>query len=199
MSEQLEAILNNCLRERADAYTAKAILKEFPTVKDIMNAGEHDLQLIKNIGPIKAKQLSAIVKFTKYAYGVNEAKFIITCPESAYEYLRAKLEPLEVEEFHVIGLNTKNVVLFEEMITKGSLNSSIVLPRDVFNLLVKRRCAAAIIAHNHPSSGDATPSKEDIALTKSIVECGKIIGIPVLDHVIVGHDEYYSFKEHGLI
>ena len=105
MSEQLEAILNNCLRERADAYTAKAILKEFPTVKDIMNAGEHDLQLIKNIGPIKAKQLSAIVKFTKYAYGVNEAKFIITCPESAYEYLRAKLEPLEVEEFHVIGLN----------------------------------------------------------------------------------------------
>ena len=198
MSEQLEAILNNCLRERADAYTAKAILKEFPTVKDIMNAGERELQLIKNIGPIKAKQLSAIVKFAKYAYECNEAKFIITCPESAYEYIRGKLEPLEVEEFHLIGLNTKNAVVFEEMISKGSLNSSIVTPREVFNLLVRRRCAAAIVSHNHPS-GDSTPSKEDIALTKAVVESGNILGIPVLDHVIVGHDDYYSFKEHGLI
>ena len=198
MSEQLEAILNTCLRERADAYTAKAILKEFPTVKQIMNAGDRELQLIKNIGPIKAKQLSAIVKFAKYAYECNEAKFIITSPESAYEYIRGKLEPLEVEEFHLIGLNTKNAVVFEEMISKGSLNSSIVTPREVFNLLVKRRCAGAIVAHNHPS-GDPTPSKEDIELTKALCESGKIIGIPVLDHVIVGHNEYYSFKEHWLI
>ena len=198
MSEQLEAILNTCLRERTDAYTAKAILKEFPTVKELMNAGEEELKLIKNIGPIKAKQLSAIVKFAKYAYECNEAKFIITCPESAYEYIRGKLEPLEVEEFHLIGLNTKNAVVFEEMISKGSLNSSIVTPREVFNLLVKRRCAGAIVAHNHPS-GDPTPSKEDIELTKALCESGKIIGIPVLDHVIVGHNEYYSFKEHWLI
>ena len=198
MSEQLEAILNNCLRERADAYTAKAILKEFPTVKDIMNAGERELQLIKNIGPIKAKQLSAIVKFAKYAYGSDEDKVIITSPESAYEYLRAKLEPLEVEEFHLIGLNTKNAVVFEEMISKGSLNSSIVTPREVFNLLVKRRCAAAIVSHNHPS-GSSFCSQQDVALTKTLVEGGKILAISVLDHIIVGHDEYYSFKEHGLI
>ena len=198
MSEQLEAILNTCLRERADAYTAKAILKEFPTVKELMNAGEEELKLIMNIGPIKAKQLSAIVKFAKYAYSVNEAKFIITGPESAYEYMRGKLDPLEVEEFHVIGLNTKNAVVMKELISRGALNSSVVTPREVFNLLVKRRCAAAIVAHNHPS-GDSTPSSEDINLTKALVESGKILGIPVLDHIIVGHYEYYSFKEHGLI
>ncbi len=195
MSE-LEAILNTCLRERADAYTAKAILKEFPTVKELMNAGEEELKLIKNIGPIKAKQLSAIVKFAKYAYSVNEAKFIITGPESAYEYMRGKLDPLEVEEFHVIGLNTKNAVVMKELISRGALNSSVVTPREVFNLLVKRRCAAAIVAHNHPS-GNSSPSTEDINLTKALVESGKMLGIPVLDHVIVGHDEYYSFKEHG--
>lgn len=198
MSEQLEAILNTCLRERADAYTAKAILKEFPTVKELMNAGEEELKLIKNIGPIKAKQLSAIVKFAKYAYSVNEAKFIITGPESAYEYMRGKLDPLEVEEFHVIGLNTKNAVVMKELISRGALNSSVVTPREVFNLLVKRRCAAAIVAHNHPS-GNSSPSTEDINLTKALVESGKMLGIPVLDHVIVGHDEYYSFKEHGLV
>ena len=175
MSEQLEAILNNCLRERADAYTGKAILKEFPNVKDIMNAGEQELQLVKNIGPIKAKQLSAIVKFAKYAYSVNEAKFIITSPESAYKYIRGKLEPLEVEEFHVIGLNTKNAVLVEELISRGGLNSSVVRPREVFNLLVRRRCAATIVAHNHPS-GDSTPSTEDVNLTKELVESGKMLG-----------------------
>ena len=198
MSEQLEAILNTCLRERADAYTAKAILKEFPTVKELMNAGEEELKLIKNIGPIKAKQLSAIVKFAKYAYECNEAKFTITSPESAYDFMRGRLDPLEVEQFHVVGLNTKNAVVFEEMISKGSLNSSIVTQREVFNILIKRRCAAAIVYHNHPS-GDSSCSKEDMALTKALVESGKMLGIPVLDHVIVGHDEYYSFKEHGLI
>ena len=198
MSEQLEAILNTCLREGANAYTAKAILKEFPTVRDIMNASNDELRLIKGIGPLKAKQITAIVKFAKYAYGCNEKKFIITSPESAYEYMRGKLEFLEVEQFHVVGLNTKNAVVFEEMISKGSLNSSIVTPREVFNLLVKRRCAAAIVAHNHPS-GKSPCSQEDVALTKALVESGKILGIPVLDHIIVGHYEYYSFKEHGLI
>ena len=121
MSE-LEAILNTCLRERTDAYTAKAILKEFPTVKDIMNAGEQELQLIKNIGPIKAKQLSAIVKFAKYAYSSHEDKVTLKSPEDAYNFMRGKLEQLEIEQFHVIGLNTKNAVVFEEMVSQGSLN-----------------------------------------------------------------------------
>ena len=197
MSE-LEAILNTCLRERTDAYTAKAILKEFPTVKDLMNAGEQELRLIKNIGPIKAKQLSAIVKFAKYAYSSYEDKVTLKSPEDAYNFMRGKLEHLEVEQFHVIGLNTKNAVVFEETVSQGSLNSSIVTPRETFNMLIRHRCAGAIVAHNHPS-GDPTPSKEDIELTKALCESGKIIGIPILDHVIIGQNQYYSFKEHGLI
>ena len=198
MSEQLEAILNTCLRERADAYTAKAILKEFPTVKDIMNASENELRLIKGVGPLKAKQIKAITKFAKYAYGNTEDKVTLKSPEDAYNFMRGKLEHLEIEQFHVIGLNTKNSVVFEEMVSQGSINASIVTPRETFNLLIRRHCAGAIVAHNHPS-GDCTPSKEDIDLTDALVNSGKIIGIPVLDHVIIGHNEYYSFKEHGLI
>ena len=198
MSEHLEAILADCLREHADSYTAKAILKEFPTVRDIMNASEDELRLIKSIGPIRAKQLSAIVKFAKCAYGSAEDKVTIKSPEDAYNFMRGKLEHLEVEQFHVIGLNTKNAVVFKEIISQGSLNSSIVTPRETFNMLIRRRCAGAIVAHNHPS-GVPTPSTEDIALTDALVNSGKIIGIPVLDHVIVGQNQYYSFKEHGLI
>ena len=198
MSEQLEAILNTCLRERADAYTAKAILKEFPTVKDIMNAGEQELQLIKNIGPIRAKQLSAIVKFARYAYSNTDDKVTIKSPVDAYDFVRGKLELLEVEQFHVIGLNTKNAVVFEEIVSQGSLNSSIVTPRETFQMLIRRRCAGAIFAHNLPS-GDPTPSNEDIKLTKALCESGRIIGISILDHVIVGQGRYFSFKEHGII
>ena len=198
MSEHLEAILADCLRERTDAYTARAILKEFPTVRDILNASEDELRLIKSIGPIRAKQLSAIVKFAKCAYGSAEDKVTIKSPEDAYDFMRGKLEHLEVEQFHVIGLNTKNAVVFEDMVSQGSINASIVTPRETFNLLIRRHCAGAIVAHNHPS-GVPTPSTEDIALTDALVNSGKIIGIPVLDHVIVGQNQYYSFKEHGLI
>ena len=198
MSEKLETILADCLRERTDAYTARAILKEFPTVRDILNASEDELLLIKSIGPIRAKQLSAIVKFAKCAYGSAEDKVTIKSPEDAYNFMRGKLEHLEVEQFHVIGLNTKNAVVFEDMVSQGSINTSIVTPRETFNLLIRRHCAGAIIAHNHPS-GDCTPSKEDFDLTDALVNSGKIIGIPVIDHVIVGQGKYYSFKEHGLI
>jgi DNA repair protein RadC len=113
--------------------------------------------------------------------------------------MRGKLEHLEVEQFHVIGLNTKNAVVFEEMVSQGSINASIVTPRETFHMLIRRHCAGAIVAHNHPSGDHPTPSKEDVALTEVLVESGKILGIPVLDHVIVGQGKYYSFKEHLLL
>lgn len=198
MSENLETILSQCLREHPNSYAAHALLKEFPTVREIMNSNEAELRIIKGIGPIKAKQLSAIVKFAKYAYGSPEDKVTIKSPEDAYDFVRGKLEHLEIEQFHVIGLNTKNTVVFEEIVSQGSLNSSIVTPRETFNLLIRRHCASAIVAHNHPS-GDPSPSLEDIELTKALCESSRIIGISILDHVIVGQANYYSFKEHGLL
>jgi len=198
MSEKLETILSECLREHANSYAAQALLKEFPTVRDIISATEDELKLIKGIGPLKAKQVAAIAKFARYAYGKPEAKTTINSPDDAYALVRGELEQLHVEQFHAIGLNTKNAVVFEQMVSQGSLNSSIVTPRETFQMLIRRHCAGAIVAHNHPS-GDPTPSTEDIDLTKALCESGKILGIPILDHVIVGQGKYYSFKEHGLI
>jgi DNA repair protein RadC len=102
------------------------------------------------------------------------------------------------EYFKVILLNTKNQIISIEDISIGSLNSSIVHPREIYNLAVKKSAAAVILVHNHPS-GDPAPSREDMEVTKRVAEAGKILGINVLDHIIVGEGRYLSFKEKGFI
>jgi len=114
--------------------------------------------------------------------------------------VRGEMEFLQVEHFDVIGLSTKSHVVFRENISIGSLNASLVHPRETFKGLIKRSCASCVLVHNHPSS-DTKPSNEDIVLTKNLVECGKLLGIEVIDHIIVGAagGGYVSFKEMGLI
>lgn len=199
MSEQLKTILSECLREDVNSYTTQAILNEYPNTNALMNASLEELRLIKGIGPIKAKQIRAIMEFARYAYGVPEEKrIIIRSPHDAYNLVRGEMEFLQQEHFVVIGLDTKNQVILKHTVSIGSLNSSIVTPRETFQVLIRRHCASAIVVHNHPS-GVADPSKEDIAITERLVETGKIIAIPIQDHIIIGKGYYFSFKEHGLI
>lgn len=166
-----------------------------------MNASEKEISSIKGIGLVKAKQLSAILEFARKVYTPDKNKrIIVRSPKDVFDLVRADMEFLQVEHFDVIGLSTKNHVLFKENISIGSLNASIVHPREAFKGLIRRSCAACILVHNHPSS-DPLPSDEDILLTKKLVECGKLIGIEVLDHIIVGADGggYVSLKEQGKI
>lgn len=102
------------------------------------------------------------------------------------------------ELFVCVHLNTKNMVLRKETISIGSLNSSIVHPREVFSNAVKHSASGVVLCHNHPS-GDSQPSCEDIETTKRLVDAGNVLGIKVLDHIIIGNGEYVSFKERGLI
>ncbi len=102
------------------------------------------------------------------------------------------------EHFRALLLNTKNGVLRKVTISKGSLNASLVHPRDVFYPAIKANAASIILVHNHPS-GDPSPSREDIEFTRRIVQCGELLGIQVLDHVIVGKDGHCSLKERGVI
>jgi DNA repair protein RadC len=105
---------------------------------------------------------------------------------------------LSQEHFVCLYLNTKNQVLHKQTIFIGSLNASIVHPREVFREALKRSAASIICLHNHPS-GDPAPSREDIEVTKRLVECGKMIGIDVLDHVIIGENKFVSLKEKGYL
>lgn len=197
--EGMRTLLAGCLRESANGYVVDALLENYPNISELMNADEKEISSIKGIGIVKAKQLSAILEFTRKVYAPDKNKrIIVRSPKDVFDLVRADMEFLQVEHFDVIGLSTKNHVLFKENISIGSLNASIVHPREAFKGLIRRSCAACILVHNHPSS-DPLPSNEDILLTKKLVECGKLIGIEVLDHIIVGADGggYVSLKEQG--
>ncbi|MCM0757774.1 DNA repair protein RadC [Sporomusa sphaeroides DSM 2875] len=197
--EGMRTLLAGCLRERANGYVVDALIENYPNVSELMNASEKEISSIKGIGLVKAKQLSAILEFARKVYTPDKNKrIIVRSPRDVFDLVRADMEFLRVEHFDVIGLSTKNHVLFKENISIGSLNASIVHPREAFKGLIRRSCAACILVHNHPSS-DPLPSNEDILLTKKLGECGKLIGIEVLDHIIVGADGggYFSLKEQG--
>jgi DNA repair protein RadC len=184
--ENMRDLLSRCLRENANGYVVQSLVAEFPTMQDLMNASEEEIRLLRGIGVIKAKQLYAISQFVKSVNSpVTDKRVTIRSPRDVYDFMRGELEYLQVEYFCVLGLNTKNGVLFSEIISTGSLNTSLVHSRETFKTLIKRSCASCILVHNHPSC-DTTPSNEDILLTKKVVECGELLGISVLDHIIIG-------------
>ena len=129
---------------------------------------------------------------------IMEAPIIIRTPADVLPILAAELSELAYEKFIALALNTKNHVVAVLPVSSGSLNSSIVHPRELYQRAILSNCASLIIAHNHPS-GDPTPSPEDVHLTRKLVEAGQLLDIPILDHIILGFPGYASFKEKGLI
>ena len=158
-----------------------------------------ELMKIKGIGLAKASKLIVAFELSK---GVNSGKIcekVVKNPSDIANYYIEKLKDFKKEYFIAVFLDSKNKIIKDEVISIGTLNSSLVHPREVFKPAVLANAAAIIVAHNHPS-GDCTPSGEDIAMTKRLKEASEIMGIPLLDHLVVSGDGcYYSFAEHGQI
>ena len=134
---------------------------------------------------------------------IKESSFLyqtrtISSPKDAYEMIKEQLEGLDREQFIIACLNTKNEPTNISVVAVGTLNKAIVHPREVFKEAIKRSAASVICAHNHPS-GDPTPSEQDIGLTHRLYEAGELIGIKVLDHLIIGDDQFVSLKEKGYL
>src|SRR5699024_1835708 len=125
-------------------------------------------------------------------------RFIIRSPKDAADYLMEEMRSLNQENFVALLLDTKNQVIHKMTIFIGSVNASIVHPRETFKEAIKRSAASIVVAHNHPS-GNPKPSEEDIHVTRRLVETGKITGIEVLDHLIIGDRKFISLKEEGYI
>ena len=177
----------------------KELSLKYSTAKDLYHAPVDELQLIKGIGNRKAMLLKAVLELgLRIATPPRDNGTAITCPNDALALLQPRMQLLDREHFVVVSLTTKNRVIAIETASIGSLNSSIVHPREIFKNAIKLNSAAVVLAHNHPS-GDPAPSREDLEVTKRLVEAGKLIGIEVLDHIIIGVDAYTSFKEQGLL
>jgi len=201
-AELLAVIIRTGTRSESALVLAQRILKGDGGKNGlayIVNSTVEELSNIKGIGVAKAVQIKAAVELGKRISSYNKRHQVtITSPLDVKELLMEEMRFLEKEYFKAVLLNTKNHVISIEEISVGSLNSSIVHPREVFKPAIKRSSASIILVHNHPS-GDPTPSKEDIEVTSRLVNAGNILGISVLDHIIIGNNSIVSLKEQGLM
>ncbi|OLS03322.1 RadC family protein [Tissierella creatinophila] len=157
------------------------------------------LTKIKGIGVCKASQILASVEIGKRIKRWSaEEKIKVSSPDILVNLISDEMRFLNKEHFNIAILDTKNQIIAIENISIGTLNASIVHPRDVFHAAINRSANSIILIHNHPS-GDPSPSDEDINITSRLVEAGDLIGIKVLDHIIIGDNRYVSFKEKNLI
>ena len=195
--ELIAILLRTGTKEESVLMLANRILKSFDKIQDLKDATVEEMISVKGVGQAKAVQILAAVEVGKRIYRKHsEGRYTIKSPEDAAAYLMTDMSSLLQEHFVVLFLNVKNEVLHKQTIFIGSLNSSIVHPREIYREAVKRSAASIIAAHNHPS-GNPSPSPEDIEVTKRLVEAGSIIGIELLDHLIIGDHRFISLKEKG--
>lgn len=158
-----------------------------------------ELTMIKGIGQCKAAQILATIEIGKRLNRKgHHDKIKVTNPGIIADLMMDEMKFLNREHFKIAILDTKNQILAIENISVGTLNASIVHPREVFKIAIKRNANSIILIHNHPS-GDPSPSNEDINITNRLIDSGNLVGIKVLDHIIIGDNKYISFKEKNLI
>lgn len=161
---------------------------------NLFNCSLKELQEIKGIGPNKAMQLLAIAELGK-RYNQEKASIKkITCAEDVFKLFHARLKNKKQEHFYMLMLNNQNSIIGEQLISMGVLDASIVDPRETFKQAIRNSVAKIILVHNHPS-GNPEPSKEDKEVTDKLADAGELLGIKVLDHVIIGKEGYWSWKE----
>lgn len=195
--ELLAILLRTGTKQESVLHLANRVLGFFEQIQELKNATMQEMMTVKGIGQAKAVQLLAAVELGKrLSQQKTNEKFTIRSPKDAATYLMPEMASLTQEHFVTLFLNVKNQILHKQTIFIGSLNASIVHPREIFREAVKRSAASIICAHNHPS-GNPSPSTEDIDVTKRLMEAGRLMGIELLDHVIIGDHQFISLKEKG--
>ena len=197
--EILALILGRGIAGESVMVTAQRLLSHFGNLKGIANASVEELSQVKGIGIAKASQIKAAFELANRLEGYTEtgSKPLVKTPDDVADLVRGKLKGKKREHFLALLLNTRNQLIKVSEISVGSLDTSIVHPREVFKEAISASAASVILVHNHPS-GDPTASEDDIQLTQRLVEAGEVIGIDVLDHLIIGDKNYLSLKREGL-
>lgn len=194
-SELLAILLRSGKKGENVVELASKILKRFGTDK-LPYLTVEELKDYPGLGPAKACEIVACFELGKRLLKGKKARIYLK-PKEVWEELK-DIRDNKKEHFVVFYLDSRNQEIKREIISVGSLNASLVHPREVFEPAVRNLAAQIILAHNHPS-GNPEPSEDDLAITKRLVEAGKIMGIEVVDHIIVVKNEYFSFKEENLM
>jgi DNA repair protein RadC len=197
--EILAVILGRGISGESVMVTAQRLLSQFGSLKGIAGASLEELAGVRGIGLAKAAQIRAVFELTNRLedYHDSEKREVVKTPEDVVAQVRSRLKSKKKEYFLALLLDTRNQLIRVAEVSVGSLDSSIVHPREVFKEAISASAASVIFAHNHPS-GDPEASEDDIGLTKRLAEAGEIMGIDVLDHVIIGDRKYLSLKREGM-
>lgn len=197
-SELLAIILRVGNKKENVVKVSNRIFNKY-NIKSLSRLGISSLKKEFGIGDAKACQIIACFELGRRVVKYKKDKRIsIRKAKDLAKILIPEMGSLKKEHFKGLFLDSRNKIIKEETIFIGSLNESVIHPREIFQIALEENAASLILAHNHPS-GDSKPSEEDIEITKQIINAGKILGIPVLDHLIIAHDKYFSFREKGLI
>ena len=198
-AELLAIIINTGTQGDSVLMTSQKLLSEFGNLQNIVPASIEQISRVRGIGRAKAIQIKAALELARRIDDPDykQGKLVQT-PDEAVKSVQSKLKGKKKEHFYILCLNTRNRVNDTRQVSIGNLDSSIVHPREVFRDAISCLAASVIFVHNHPS-GDLEPSADDINLTKRLAEAGELLGIPVLDHIIVGDKGYTSLKSRNLI
>jgi len=176
----------------------RLLLQQFGSLQTLAAASTAELCCFKGIGPAKAAELQGVFELARRVQSVELAPGSrYTSSAEVFRHYHPRLRERKKEIFLALLLDSKNRLIREVCVSEGSLNASIVHPREVFSPAVRESAAAVLFIHNHPS-GDAAPSREDIDLTRRLREAGELMGIRVLDHIVIGNGSYVSFTDRGL-
>ncbi len=201
-AELLAVIIRTGTKEVQSVELASQILNrslECPGLLGLKALTLPELMDIKGVGKVKALQILAIGELSRRIAksSINKGE-AFSEPEMIARYYMEDMRHLQREEIILVMMNSKSQIIKDEVISRGTVNSSILSPREVFLLALKFNAVHIVLLHNHPS-GDPTPSKEDLLMTARIAEAGKLIGILLMDHLIIGDNKYISLKERGFL
>ena len=197
-AELLAIILKTGTKDCNVNELAIKVINKLNGIEKIKDVSFNTLTSIKGIGKAKAIELLVLSELSKRVNKKAErSKIRYTTPRIIYENTKYLFESLMQEYFYCLYLNTKKELIERKLLFVGTLNKSIIHPREVFKEAYRLSASSIVCLHNHPS-GDVTPSKEDIIVTESLIKIGQINGIPVIDHLIISDEGYYSFYENNL-
>ncbi len=193
--ELIAIILKSGTKNKSVFELSNEILNKINNLDDLKEYGINWLLDIKGIGHAKACEIMASIELGRRLFmNSNDLKYKICCSEDVYNNMKYFLKDNKQEYFYCLYLNNKNEIIERKLLFMGTVNRSVVHPREIFKYAYLSSASGIICVHNHPS-GDVNPSLEDINFTKALLSIGKVQDIPILDHVIIGRDKYYSMAD----